>query len=89
MVTPSYAGAESHHHPDSDIKTGETAVWPLVECLGGSVGAGIIFLLSLPVLADLMSPLGALSPTGLLVVFLFAWLFLWLLIAVTRERVTD
>ena len=89
MATPSYAGAESHHHPDSDIETGETAVWPLVECLGGSVGAGIIFLLSLPVLADLMSPLGPLSPTGLLVVFLFAWLFLWLLIAVTRERVTD
>ena len=89
MATPSYAGAESHHHPDSDIETGETAVWPLVECLGGGVGAGIIFLLSLPVLADLMSPLGALSPTGLLVVFLFSWLFLWLLIAVTRERVTD
>ncbi|CDK39063.1 hypothetical protein BN903_46 [Halorubrum sp. AJ67] len=53
------------------------------------MGAGIIFLLSLPVLADVMSPLGALSPTGLLILFLFAWLFLWLLIAVTRQRVTD
>jgi len=89
MTTPSYAGAESHHHPDPEIKTSDTAVWPLVECLGGSVGAGIVFLLSLPVLADVMSPLGALSPTGLLFTFLFAWLFLWLLIGVTRERVTD
>jgi hypothetical protein len=38
-------------------------------------------------LADVMSPLGALSPTGLLFVFLFVWLSLWLLTAMFREQV--
>lgn len=87
MTTPTHAEAESHHRPDRDVETGETIVWPLVECLVGGAGAGIVFLLSLPMLADVMSPLGALSPTGLLFVFLFVWLSLWLLTAMFREQV--
>jgi hypothetical protein len=87
MNTPIRAKAESHHRPARDIETGRTIVWPLLECLVGGIGAGIVFLLSFPILADIMSPLGALSPTGLLFVFLFVWLFLWLLTALSREWV--
>lgn len=87
MTTQIYAEAESHHRPSRDIEKSETIVWPLLECLGGGAGAGIVFLLSLPILADIMSPLGALSPTGLTFAFLFAWLLLWLLTSVSRERV--
>ena len=87
MTTSIHPEAESHHRPSRDIETGETIVWPLLECLVGGAGAGIVFLLSLPILADVMSPLGALSPTGLTFAFLFTWLFLWLLTGVSRERV--
>ncbi|GAB3701434.1 hypothetical protein [Halorubrum pallidum] len=72
-----------------DTGAGETAVWRLVECLAGGLAAAAVFLFSLPVLADLASPLKSLSPTGLLFVFLFAWLFFWVATATSRERVTD
>jgi len=87
MTTQHHAEAESHHRSSRDVETSETIVWPLLECLVGGAGAGIVFVLSLPILADILSPLGVLSPTGLTFVLLFAWLFLWLLSSVSRERV--
>jgi hypothetical protein len=87
MTTPTNAEAESYSRSAHDSETGETVVWPLLECLGGGVSAGGVFLLLLPMLADVMNPFGALAPTGLLVTLLFLWLFLWILAAATRERV--
>lgn len=87
MSTPINAEAESYSHSTHNNKTGETPVWPLFECLGGGISAGVVFLLLLPMLADAMSPLGPLAPTGLLITLLFLWMFLWILTAVARERV--
>lgn len=87
MTTPINAEAESYSNPAHNNKTGDTPVWPLLECLGGGISAGVVFLLLLPMLADMMSPLGALAPTGLLITVLFLWMFLWILTAVARKRV--
>jgi len=87
MTTPTNAETESHHHSTREIESRESAVWRLLECLVGGVAAGIVFLLSLPMLADIARPLQSLLPTGLLFAFLFVWLFLWLLTAASHERV--
>ncbi|GAB7010736.1 hypothetical protein JCM31271_26790 [Halorubrum trueperi] len=87
MTTPINAEAESYSRSTHDSNTGESVVWPLLECLGGGISAGVVFLLLLPMLADVMSSFGALAPTGLLITLLFLWLFLWMLTAVARERV--
>jgi hypothetical protein len=87
MTTPINAEAESYSPPDRNNKTGESLVWPLLECLGGGISAGVVLLLLLPMLADVMSPLGALASTGLVITVLFLWMFLWTLTAVTRKRV--
>jgi hypothetical protein len=86
MNTPINAEAESYSRSTHNSKPDETIVWPLLECLGGGISAGGVFLLLLPKLADVISPFGALAPTGLLMTFLFLWMFLWLLTAVVRER---
>ncbi|MGQ4555735.1 hypothetical protein ACT3HL_07495 [Halobellus sp. GM3] len=44
------------------------------------------FLLSLPVLADLTQPLGLLSTTALVFLFLFAWYLVWVVVQVARHR---
>jgi len=87
MNTPINAEAESYSRSTRNSKPDETIIWPLIECLGGGISAGGVFLFLLPMLADVMSPFGALAPTGLLIMLLFLWLFLWLLTAVVRERV--
>jgi hypothetical protein len=87
MTTPINAEAESYSPPDHNNKTGENPVWPLLECLSGGISAGVVLLLLLPMLADVMSPLGALASTGLVITVLFLWMLLWTLTAVTRKRV--
>ncbi|MFD1569957.1 hypothetical protein [Halorubrum laminariae] len=88
MTTPMSAEAEAEgQRPSSrDVGVGEIAVWRLIECLAGGGAAAAVFLFALPVLADLASPLRALSPTGLLFAFLFVWLFFWTATAAARER---
>jgi hypothetical protein len=89
MTTPTNAEAESYSRSAHGSETGETAIWPLLECLGGGISAGGVFLFLLPMLADVMNPFGALAPTGLLITLLFLWMVLWMLTAVARERVTS
>ena len=87
MSTPIRGKTETGQRPIRRFVPGADAVWRLLECLIGGITAAIIVVASLPMLLDVMSPLQALSPTGLLFTYVFTWLFLWIGIAVARERV--
>ena len=83
MTTPERAKEKRYYRIPPDGST----LWTWLECLAGGITAAVVFLLSLPALADLTRSLDLLSTTVIVFVFLFLWLSLWAVIGAIHERV--
>ncbi|WP_128905343.1 hypothetical protein [Halorubrum amylolyticum] len=86
MTTPNRGRENGYRRRIAGAAPDADALYRFLECLVGGGAAAVLFLLSLPALVELTSPLRSLSPMGLVFAFLFVWLALWAVIGTSRER---
>lgn len=88
MSTPNRTetGQDRREPPEADSRYAWR--WWCLDCLAGGVVVSVGVLLFLPLLVELLGPLGLLSTTALAAIGVATWLLVWTVAGATRNRVS-
>ncbi|MDQ2053941.1 hypothetical protein [Halobellus sp. H-GB7] len=86
MLTPDTTEAEHHSRREPEPSADCITLSTYLEFLAGGATVAVVFLFAMPILVELANPLGVLSTTALVFLFIFAWFSVWVLIRVTQEQ---